>query len=170
VLKSQSFLRCHVVYCKWWVTIRNVWSIYRLPLPLMVGGVHDAWNEGMAIATEAYSEMLSACIKESWKLGSLPHAIGNAVVLSYAAVSMGITHFRQIHSGEPLPSSLDIPSVLADIEVLLATSVSELSGLLRRTRDRLMEYPSQLVPREAVIEKQARWDAWCKTKTGVSRR
>jgi hypothetical protein len=74
----------------------------------MMGGVHDAWNEGMAIATEAYSEMLSACIKESGKLGSLPHAIGNAVVLSYAAVSMGITHFRQIHSGEPLPSSLDI--------------------------------------------------------------
>lgn len=157
-LKSQPYLRCHVVYCKWWVAVRNLWSIYRLALPLLVDAMYDAWVPATTLASEASCEMLSACIKESWKLGSLPHAMGNAIVLCYAAVSMGIMHFRHFYPDQQLPPSLDIPGTLMDIELVLSASGNELSGLLLRTKDKLDEYRLQLAPREVATDTQVGGD------------
>ncbi|RSH92460.1 hypothetical protein EHS25_008876 [Saitozyma podzolica] len=93
-MASFKYLACHFEYCKWWVTARNIWSIYRLPAPLFVDQMYDTCLQGLILAAQTSTQLLMACLRDKWDLASLPKAFGTAIVLCYLALSTGITYFR----------------------------------------------------------------------------
>ena len=103
-----------------------------------------AWQSALELAAQASSDLMSTCLQEEWRLGCLPHAIGNAVVLCHGAMSTGIVHFRHFYPGQHLPLPLDISGTLEGVRALLAGSGYELSALLERTTMNVEEYAAQL--------------------------
>jgi hypothetical protein len=143
-MASFKYLACHFEYCKWWVTARNVWSIYRLPAPLFVDQMYDTCLQGLILAAQTSTQLLMACLRDKWDLASLPKAFGTAIVLCYLALSTGITYFRHYRPGEPVPAALDVSDTLFAIQLALASSGQVLAGMLSRTQDNIEEYRLQL--------------------------
>jgi hypothetical protein len=141
-IQSHSYLECHILYCKWWMTIRNVWSICKLPTPLLVDDMYTAWLTAMELAAEASRDMLQHCLDTNWRLGSWPSAIGNAIVLCFGALSTARINLS--HNGIPLPPALDIDLTLDQIQALIRVSSDDLAGLLDQTNAKLKDYGTQL--------------------------
>jgi hypothetical protein len=114
----------------------------KLPLPLIVEDMYEKWTMVMQLAAEGSSEMLQACLRNNWRHGSLPRAIGEAVVLCFCAVSTAVIYFE--HNHRPLPPSLDIGFTLNAVAVLVQSSSSGLTDALVRTKNKVEEYKVQL--------------------------
>lgn len=143
-IRSKEYLLCHITYCQWWVSARNVWSIYRLPSPLLGDQTHTSWLQAMTLAAQLSIRMLNNCLEESWRLAHWPAAIGRAVMLCYVALSTGIIYFQHLHPKSPLPDTLNIASLLSSIHANLSRCDTELGRMISGTEERLAEYKSQL--------------------------
>jgi len=139
-VQSIGYLRCHVTYCKWWVSVRNIWSVYRLPSPMLIDAAYDAWLAGMILAASSGIDMVNRCLDEKWRLGRLPAAIGNAIVLCYAALSTGIIHFQRHFPSQPLPPCLDVKLSLEAIEAHIRGETVGLASLIDGINEKLLEH------------------------------
>lgn len=170
-VKSIGYLRCHVTYCRWWVSIRNIWSIYRLPSPLFTEAAYKAWLEGMELAASAASDMINRCLLENWRLGRLPAAFGNAIVLCYAALSTGLSHFERHFPFLPLPTCLDVQESLSAIERHIQNENAVLAKMIKDTNERLQEYRRHLATQRngcpTDIEGLSQWQGFGDVSTAV---
>lgn len=146
-LIALQWCSAQMSYSKWWMTIRNVWYIYRLPSPLVVPGMQVEWLEGLNLAAQASVDMVTRCLKEEWDLGVFPRALGVALVLSFHTLSMGALHLRHYHPELSPPSFLG-PSTMDSLDRLqniLKNSAVSLRTMLTRAQVTLDEYKRQLV-------------------------
>jgi hypothetical protein len=98
----------------------------------------------MELAAQASHELLSSCLNDSWRLESIPKAIGHAVVLCHALLSSASLYFQNALPDMTPPAALNDGQLLQAIEVLLAGSGYELSSGLARTQSKLQDYAAQL--------------------------
>jgi len=134
----------HITYYKWWSTARNVWAIYHLPLPSIVGAINETWIEAMIMAATVSKELILCCLTEEWRLDLLPKAIGSAVVLCHALLSTACLYYSVTYPDSALPDCIDNTDLLREIEQLLESSGYELSSALARTREKLADCRTQL--------------------------